>query len=157
MNMRRRANSKSRTVTPKSGAGFHASSSRVQVRRHYDKFLAGPVPWRWIQAASLLGGKALHVGLALWQRKGVTKSWVVRVSLRSIDLGFDRSNASRGLAALEKDGLVQVERSPGRALLVTIIDIDHPEGTGLSVEGSTFQPNPAPACPAESLPFIHDP
>jgi DNA-binding MarR family transcriptional regulator len=96
--------------------------ARGRKLRHYDKFLAGPVPWYWLRAASQLGGKALHVGLALWQRKGVTKNWTVRVSLRALDLGFDPSNGSRGLAGLERAGLVRIQRSPGRALLVTIID-----------------------------------
>lgn len=98
------------------------STRRTTTRRHYDKFLRGPVPWSWLERASALGGKALHVGLALWQLKGMTDGWTVRLSLSSLNMGFDRSSASRGLAALARAGLIRVERAPGRISVVTIVD-----------------------------------
>ena len=91
-------------------------------RHRYEKFLRGPVPWGWLQRASGLGGKALNVGLALWRQRGISKRSTVKLSMSSLDMGFDRSNASRALRALERAGLVTVERAPGCSPLVTIID-----------------------------------
>jgi hypothetical protein len=94
----------------------HAGSTRMRGR-----FLKGPVPWEWFLAASRLGGKAIHVGLAVWQKRGMTGDPVV-LSLSSLAMGFDRSTASRGLAALERASLVRVDRSPGQAPRITVID-----------------------------------
>jgi hypothetical protein len=93
-------------------------------RPHYDRFLAGPVPWAWVEAAAKLPGKALHVGLALWRLRGITKAWTVKLNLSAIDLVPDRSTASRALSALERAGLVVVDRSDGRASVVTIVDAE---------------------------------
>ena len=38
-----------------------------------EKFLKGPVPWQWVEAASRLPGKALAVGLAAWREAGCRK------------------------------------------------------------------------------------
>jgi len=39
-----------------------------------EKFLKGPIPWNWIVAIAKLGGKTLHVGIAIWHLVGMTKS-----------------------------------------------------------------------------------
>lgn len=91
-------------------------------RRRYEKFLRGPVPWGWLQRASGLGGKALNVGIALWRQRGISNRSTVKLSMSSLDMGFDRSTASRALRALERAGLVTVERASGCSPLVTIID-----------------------------------
>ena len=85
-------------------------------------FLKGPIPWDWVTAAACLPGKALHVGVALWQRAGKTKSRKVGLNLSRLDeLGVGRSTASRALMALERAQLVSVERKHGRHPRVTIL------------------------------------
>lgn len=113
------------------------NTKRKPVRRgpRYRSYLKGPVSWPWLQAASRLGGKALHVGLSIWKQSGITKKVTVKLSLSTLDMGFDRSNASRGLVALERAGLVSVVRAPGCSPLITIIDIEDGDLADLA-EGS---------------------
>lgn len=90
-------------------------------RRRRGRFLKGPVPLDWIGAAASLPGKALAVAMALRYQQGLRRSDTVRLtSARLRPFGIDRQAARRGLIQLETAGLVQVERHPGRAALVTI-------------------------------------
>ncbi|HTB77318.1 MAG TPA: hypothetical protein VK762_28935 [Polyangiaceae bacterium] len=84
-----------------------------------ERFLRGPIPWTWLLRAMSLPGRALHVGLHVWQLAGMRGSAVVALSLSR--LGVERTSASRGLAALERAGLVQVARGRGRKPIVTIL------------------------------------
>jgi hypothetical protein len=79
------------------------------------------VPLAWLSRASRLPGKALAVALAIWYVAGLERSGTVRLTtstLREFNVG--RKAAYRGLAALERAGLVQVERKRGRCPGVTI-------------------------------------
>src|SRR5215831_20452482 len=76
-----------------------------------DRFLKGPVPWEWIIRASRLPGKTLILGLCLWRLKGATRKPSVLLSNSELGpFGIDRAAKSRGLAALEKAGLISVVR-----------------------------------------------
>jgi DNA-binding MarR family transcriptional regulator len=88
----------------------------------------------WLTSAAALPGKALHVGLALWYRAGLKKTgWIAfSVSGAARLMGFSQPSASRGLRALEKAGLVQVERGPGRRPVVVILDAPGPSEEGES-------------------------
>ena len=89
-----------------------------------DRFLKGPIPMRWLERAAQQPGRALHVGIALWFFAGLTKSGKIRLSLSRLSrLGLDRHAGSRGLRALEAAGLVAVERHPGRAPRVTLLEV----------------------------------
>jgi hypothetical protein len=99
---------------------------RHKVPRHKagDRFLKGPVPWNWITAAAKLRGKALQVAVALWFLAGLKRSGRVALPLSSLaEMGVDRFAASRGLAALEKSGLISVIRHSGRKPIVTLLDV----------------------------------
>ena len=88
------------------------------------KFLKGPVPWSWIKAAARLPGSALAVGLTLWRLSGATKSKTVRLANSETEaLGVGRSAKSRALVALERAGLVIVERRIGCLPKVTILEV----------------------------------
>ncbi len=87
-----------------------------------EKFLKGPIPWSWLQGAASSSGKALHVAVALWFFVGMSRRLTVAVNLSRLgDLGVSRDSARRGLHALEKRGLVFVQRHPGRKPLVTVL------------------------------------
>jgi hypothetical protein len=43
---------------------------RIPRHRPGEKFLRGPIPWKWLIRAGRLPGKALQVGLLLWQAAG---------------------------------------------------------------------------------------
>jgi hypothetical protein len=100
-----------------------ASAIRCAAPHHApgEHFLKGPVPLAWLNRASRLPGKALAVALAIWYVAGMEKSGTVRLT-RSALMAFNvgRKAAYRALAALERAGLVQVERKRGSCTKVTI-------------------------------------
>jgi hypothetical protein len=86
------------------------------------KFLAGPVPLRWLRRAAALPGKALAVGLALWFLRGCRKQWTVRLTRKTLErFGVKRKPGYLGLRKLETAGLVRVRRHPGRSPMVTLV------------------------------------
>ena len=86
-----------------------------------EKFLKGPIPWAWIEAAAKLPGQALAVGLGLWFEAGCRNAATVPVTLRRLArLGMSRDSARRGVRPLEECGLVAVQREPGCGLRVTL-------------------------------------
>lgn len=114
-------------VCPSSGATAATPPRKAKRLRRVPrgKFLKGPVPWAWIGRAGALPGKALHVGLTLWQEAGCRGSRVVSVNQSTIAAEFacDRATVYRGLHALEEAGLVRVvESKPGRKLVVELLD-----------------------------------
>jgi hypothetical protein len=89
------------------------------------KFLKGPIPLPWLSVAARAAGKTLHVALALWFYAGLRTTTQVNFPKGWLELefGMDRHTAYRGLAALEKAGLVSVARHRGRASLVTLLEV----------------------------------
>lgn len=93
-----------------------------------DRFLKGPIPLVWLEAAARLPGKSLHAGVALWYAAGLTRSASVPLSNVAGDrFGLDRNAKYRALAWLEGAGLVRVERKLGRAPVVTLVAVDPDE------------------------------
>ena len=96
-------------------------SKRPPRHRGGEKFLRGPIPWRWVEAAARRPGKTLAVGLVVWFEAGCRNARTVPVTLaRLARLGMSEQTASRAVRELERAGLVTVERSPGRGLVVTL-------------------------------------
>ena len=71
--------------------------SRNLVRpRKGERFLKGPVPLSWLEAAAHLPGKSLHAGIALWYAAGLNRSASVPLSNLSGDkFGLDRNASSK--------------------------------------------------------------
>jgi hypothetical protein len=94
-------------------------------RRPKTLFLKGPVPWPWLERAAALPGKALAVGLCLWQmagRRPGPPGGTVKLCLSHAGLGVNKQAARRALRELERAGLVSVVQRPGRGLDVTLLD-----------------------------------
>lgn len=88
------------------------------------KFLKGPISWDWICRAARLRGRSLHVAMGIWHLAGITRGRTMKLSQKVLrELGLNRNAAYRGLAELEKDGLVRVRRRTGQNSEVTIIDV----------------------------------
>jgi hypothetical protein len=86
-------------------------------------FLKGPIPGSWLHRAAKLPGRALHAGIALWYLAGLQRSAIVKPTWKTwAKLGLPPDSARRGLGALERDGLIAIERHPGRCPLVRILD-----------------------------------
>ncbi len=110
-------------LTNKALSAIRAPTKRLPRHKPGENFLLGPVPWRWIEQAGRLSGKALAVGLMLWREAGCNKSPTVRFRLAAATaFGCHQDTARRGLEALEAAGLVSVRYIPGRCLEVTLLN-----------------------------------
>jgi hypothetical protein len=104
-----------RTVSVRARRGRRASPIR-------GKFIAGPVDVSWVCQASKLGVKALLVGLALWHIKGLRRSETFILSNVIVEEWGILSDAkSRALRALERAGLIRIERRGKRSPQVTLV------------------------------------
>ena len=96
----------------------------VPRHRQGERFLRGPVPWAWLEAAARQPGKTLHVGVVLWLLVGMKRSACVTLNLSRLGaLGVSRYAASRGLKALRAARLVKFEGRLGRVARVTVLDV----------------------------------
>jgi hypothetical protein len=85
------------------------------------RFLKGPIGWTPLATAARLPGRALAVFLAVHHRTALTGNATVTLPSGLLSgLGVGRDAKSRALHALEKAGLVSVERGNGRAARVTL-------------------------------------
>lgn len=105
-----------------------AKPPRPPRHRPGEPFLKGPIPWAWIEAAAGLPGRALAVGLFLWHQAGCRRVRTVRLNLSRLPGGISRQAGRRGLESLERAGLVQIDRAPGRAPTVTLLDPTYDPG-----------------------------
>jgi hypothetical protein len=90
------------------------------------KFLRGPISLDWLgRARELPGGNVMGVALAIWHAAGL-RNRKSELKLTSVALKLLRVNnpaaKSRALAALERAGLIRVERQRGKNPLVTILN-----------------------------------
>jgi hypothetical protein len=110
-----------------------AAPRRRKPPRHRagEPFLRGPIPWRWLQAALRLPGKALHVAVLLWRQAGFNHNRHLTVKFSQAwaakELQAHFTTVRRSLRDLAKAGLVEVSRRDGRALSVTILIAPNPE------------------------------
>lgn len=100
-----------------------------QKSRTVQKFVKGPIPLIWAQTAGRLPGKALQIGIALFYLTGCTKKSTVSLTRNLLEkFGVQEKAYYRALSALEKAGLVKVDREPGKRAKVTILISSHPKG-----------------------------
>jgi DNA-binding transcriptional ArsR family regulator len=123
--------SKKRALEALEGAGL--------VRLHYDGqrstmvtlldvqpcgrfFLSGPITLSWLGRACKLPGKALAMALACWYVAGLrSRKGGLKVTTNTLaQFGLDRISKARGLKALEKAGLVCLNRDGQKSPSVTI-------------------------------------
>lgn len=87
-----------------------------------DGFIKGPIPLAWIERASLLPGKSLHVGLVLWYLSGLKKTLTFSLgSKQLLAFGVGRDAKAEALSRLSTAGLIAVTQASGRAPVVTIL------------------------------------
>lgn len=92
--------------------------------RVYERPFIRTTPLDWITSAARLPGKCLHVAQALWYISGLRKTRTVKISSKILGLfGVSRHAYSRCLSAMERAGLVKVERRLGKTPLVTILEV----------------------------------
>ncbi len=100
------------------------SASPQGPREHYLTFagpFVRPISLVWLGKAAAVSHTAALVGVVLWYLAGLRHGATVPLTHRSLALlGLDRHASKRALPALERAGLIAVERHVGRAHLVTI-------------------------------------
>ena len=106
--------------------GLPVASTAIKRRRRIKgRFLKGPIPWPWLTRAMKLRGKALHVGIILWQEAGYRKSRSVNLRMSVVEkVGFSRRTAKRALSELGDAGLVKIDRKPGQLIQVEILEVE---------------------------------
>lgn len=88
--------------------------------------LLGPESVDWLIAAARLPGRSLHVAFALiFAKDDRSMTPIVLHNLPLLQMKLDRCAKYRGLAHLERAGLVRVDRRPGRSPTVTICQREH--------------------------------
>lgn len=87
------------------------------------KFLKGPIPRKWLEAAAKLPGKALHVAIELWFWAGIIGPNGIRLKAANLlSLGVKRHAGYRAISKLESAGLISVTRIAGRKLVIDLND-----------------------------------
>jgi DNA-binding transcriptional ArsR family regulator len=94
-----------------------------------NKFIKGPLDFVWLSEARQLGVTALWVGLGLWFLRGLRRSNSFIVSnLIMHEWGVQPDAKARAIGALEKAGLITVERRGKRSPQVTLVVGDESYG-----------------------------
>ena len=85
-------------------------------------FIRGPIPLPWVEQAAQLPGKAFVLGIGLWWLHGMARDAEVKLTKRLLQtFNVSRDAAADGLARLEKAGLVQGKRAPGKRPSVRVV------------------------------------
>src|SRR3954451_18076229 len=103
--------------------GSSGPEGRARATRREAQFIKGPLPLGWIATAAKAGHpQALPVLLALkYKADTLRQPWVKPPAAVLRLLGVDKDARSRAIAALERAGLLQVQRRRGRPPLVRLV------------------------------------
>jgi DNA-binding MarR family transcriptional regulator len=72
----------------------------------------------------VMRGKQINVALAIWYQVGIQKKKTIVLSRRTTKLfKATRRSVSRAIKRLEEEGLIFVQRRPGRLSLITVLDL----------------------------------
>jgi len=106
---------------PTTRLAFNSRTGKHVEKPKAVRFIRGPIPFDWMQKANALPGKAGAVSLALWFLRGVKSSTTFAVSAEAESLAAcSRQAFARGLAALEAEGLILIQRKSGARPIITI-------------------------------------
>lgn len=101
----------------------HASKSWVNAPLKLP-FLRGPIPIAWLSKAAQLPGKTLHVAIALWWLHGMAKGAPFKLTGKALEyLHVSRDAVTDGLARLEQQDLISVERNAGQRPVIRILEL----------------------------------
>jgi DNA-binding transcriptional ArsR family regulator len=103
--------------------GSSGPEGGARAAKRETQFIKGPLPLGWVARAARAGHPhALPVLLALrYKTDTLRQPWVKPPAAVLRLLGVDKDARSRAIAALERAGLVQVQRRRGRPPLVRLV------------------------------------
>src|SRR3954454_5911626 len=119
--------------------GSSGPEGRARAAKREAQFIKGPLPLDWGAKAARAGHRhALPVLLALrYKTDTLRQPWVKPPAAVLRLLGVDKDARSRAIAALERAGLVQVQRRRGRPPLVRLVPwAPRPSGGEAGAEGA---------------------
>jgi hypothetical protein len=104
------------------GGSTHTNRQKKSVVKPMSWFLKGPIPGNWLDIASGLPGRSLHVGMVVWFKHGLTKKDQFHITRKDREkFNIPPDAFRRGINHLKNSGLIQVERRTGRPTLITIL------------------------------------
>ncbi len=111
---------------------------RARAAKREAQFIKGPLPLGWLAPAAKAGHPlALPVLLALKYKTDILRQpWVKPPAAVLRLFGVDKDARSRAITALERAGLIEVQRRRGRPPLVRLLPwAPRPRGGGAGKEG----------------------
>jgi len=102
-------------------------------RKPVDKYIS-KIPLAWHQHACINCPSAIAVANLLWYRRGITRQNPVTLPKQLLtDHGIKKDRKLRALRALERAGLISIEKAVGRAWRIMLQDprpiVQKPKGT----------------------------
>ena len=102
----------------------HPQLQRLSSATRSKFFLHPRISLAWVKCAAELGNSVLLVGLVLqWRTLCCKKDSVTLPNSILLTFGLSRDAKARGLRALEKAGLIQVDRSSGKSSRIRILHL----------------------------------
>lgn len=91
----------------------------------YEDFVAGPVDMAWFRKVFEMHNYTYSwVGLNLWRLRAIGQGKPFRVSnVLASTWGIDADKKSRAFNALQRAGLIEVFKEPGKAPMVRVLDL----------------------------------
>jgi hypothetical protein len=91
-----------------------------------NRFIHGPLSMEWLSRVNRLPGNVLWVALIIRHLEGLNRGKRVSFPLSNVEAarwGVHRNVKNRALTALDKAGLIAVERKHGASPRVTVIEL----------------------------------
>ena len=100
----------------------HPDLKQLESKKEAAYFLHRQVSLPWIQRAALEGMQPGFIAMLIQWKSVLTKRQTVSLSTDFLDqFGISRGVKSRSLKLLEKAGLIQLSRAPGKSLGITLL------------------------------------
>ena len=100
----------------------HSDLKQLESKKEAAYFLHRQVPLLWIQRAVSEGIQAGLIAMLIQWKSVLTKRQTVSLSTDFLDkFGISRGVKLRSLKLLEKAGLIQLSRAPGKSLKITLL------------------------------------
>jgi hypothetical protein len=108
--------------------GIRVSDSSVSRRKVTNRYVAS-IPLQWIQTATRLPGKSLHVAVVIWYHWRCGKRAEVALTRAKLEaFGVNRKRTRESLDRLESAGLISVRRQGRQAPRILVHEKGGTEG-----------------------------
>lgn len=93
------------------------------IKREYDYFLRGPIPFSWLARAANLRGKSFQVSVLIWFHYFLLRKPEFKIQKKFREkFGVGRKSFYSSLAELEEAGLIKTISQKGSSRTIQIIE-----------------------------------